>query len=297
MSNNFDLTVVIATTAEKKRAQKLENAINSVLLQKDCKFEIIVVVNGQRFDPEIRADLEENTHINSVYRDEGSYPKALSFGRSLVETPYFCFLDDDDELLPGSLSARHIVFEKNQAIDVVVGNGIRDRYKEKTIECHPEIVTYQADPLGELLKPDGIWLGSCAGMYKTSSITVDFFSDYAAYGEWTYLAYKLSLSKKIQFIPNKCFKINMHNESLSHSKEYLFGLYEMHNRVLQLSLPKYARKAVLLKKSNIEHCIAEYYLELGFIKKGWLYHLKSMNNIQDFFKYCAFTRYFLIRKR
>ena len=161
------------------------------------------------------------------------------------------------------------------------------------IECHPNIVSYQVDPISELLKPDGIWLGSCAGMYKAESIGLDYFEDYAAYGEWTYLAFKLAVYNKIRFIEHKGFKINMHNESLSHSPAYLIGLYRMHQKVMSLSLSKSARRLFKVKIGAMEHNIASKHLENGEIKEAWHYHLKSLKSFHGLLSYLFYTRFFL----
>ena len=294
MPNSTAITVTIATTAELKRESHINRAIESVLSQQGCLFQLHIIINGCIFDLALKNRLEKDSRFTCYYLAEGSYPKALVYARSIVTTAYFCFLDDDDELLPSSLSLRLKEFSLNPTADVVISNGLRSFQDGSTIECHPNIMTYMNDPLAELLKRDGIWLGSCAGLYKSAKIPNDYFEDYAAYGEWTYLAFKLALNKNIRFTPLKGFKINVHNESLSHSRHYLFGLYQMHQKVLLLALPKHLKRLFEIKTGAIEHCIAGDFLEHGQQNEAWRYHFKSLKSWQGVKNYLFYSRFLII---
>ena len=290
-----EVTVIIATTAEKKRKVQLSKAIDSILTQQNCSFNLIVIINGRRYDENIRNELETNSNLSCYYLEEGHYPKALVHGRKKVDTPYFCFLDDDDELLPNSLHARLAEFVQNPDVDAVIGNGVWQRTDKNKSETHNSILEFQKNPLAVLLQPHGNWLCSCAGMFKSATIPQSYFDDYAPYGEWTYIAYKLAVYNTIHFVEHKCFRINVNSESLSHDQAYLFGLYEMHKKVLSLSLPSYARKKIILKKKDMEHVIASQYLANNEMKQAWYYHFKSMTCLSSLLKYVLFTRHLVLK--
>jgi len=290
MNHIKDITVIIATTAEKKRESQLYRAIESVLSQTNCCFELLLIINGERFDGELKQRLEKDSRFICSYKKEGSYPKAAIYARSIIKTPYFCFLDDDDELLNNSLALKLEEFKLFPDTDVVVGNGFKNMYQRNTLECHPNILCYQDNPLEQLLEPNGNWLASCAALFKTQSIGQVYFDDYSDYSEWTYLAFKLALNTKIRFIKKYCHRINMQNDSLSHTKDYLLGIYSLQYKILELPLPEYVRKKVLYRIMDIEHSISEYFLVKRDIKKAWFYHLKSISTIEGFLKYFLFTR-------
>ena len=117
-------TVVIATAARPERASALRRAIDSVCAQVPAP-EVVVVVNGSTFDPAIVDALKADRRIRYDYRELGSYPAAQRRGRELVRTAFFCFLDDDDELLPDSIALRLDRMSGADRPDVVVGSGLR----------------------------------------------------------------------------------------------------------------------------------------------------------------------------
>lgn len=291
--NVNEVTVIIATTAEKKREAQILTAISSVLTQQECQFQLLLIINGSRFEPSLRNSLENNNDITCHYLKEGNFPKALIYARSLVDTEFFCFLDDDDELLPSSLIERLTAFKAFPDSDVVVGNGLKKHNTELELETHSEILNYQENPLKALFRANGNWLASCAGMFRTKTISPEYFKDYAVYAEWTYIAFKLALYKKIIFIDDICYRINVNVESLSHTENYLQGQYNMTRKVLALPLPKWARYLFLVKKRDMEHDLAERYMKNKDMWKAWEYHLKSLCNYKTFFKYILFTRYLI----
>ena len=55
--------------------------------------------------------------------EEASVAKAQQLGRRSSRTEFFCFLDDDDEYLPGAVSMRLNELRADSSVDVVVTNG------------------------------------------------------------------------------------------------------------------------------------------------------------------------------
>jgi glycosyltransferase involved in cell wall biosynthesis len=288
------ISVVIATTAEKKRAESIDRAINSVIAQQGCNFNLIVVINGEIFDDDVRKSIEDNKLVQCHYLLEGSFPKALAYARSVIKTDYFCFLDDDDELLPSSLFARFSALECNPNMDVAVGNGLK-KHSDFAWQTHPNILSYQGNSLAALLKENGNWLASCAGMFRTETIPQQYFDDYAVYAEWSYIAFKLAIFNKVIFINCLCYCINVQSESLSHNEAYLLGQYDMTRKVLILPLPMWAKKLLLIKVCDTEHTISERFLKNKQSARAWLFHLRSLSNTKTFFKYILFTRYLIFQ--
>src|SRR5690348_6425889 len=104
--NHHRISVIIPTTCETRRWASLRRAISTAASQENVSTEVIVIVNGDRVDPECFKQLRGMHNLKVVIQKEGSLPLALRYGRSLVSSPFFCFLDDDDEYLPGGLWQR-----------------------------------------------------------------------------------------------------------------------------------------------------------------------------------------------
>ncbi len=99
------ITMVIPTTCYANRRESLLRAVATARAASNQLIVVLAVVNGSRVDADTLTALSEQP-VQVDRQQEGSLPIALARGRSLVQTPFFGFLDDDDELLPGALDRR-----------------------------------------------------------------------------------------------------------------------------------------------------------------------------------------------
>ena len=100
------VSVIIPTLASAQRAAPLQRAIGSIRLASREAVPILVVVNGPHFDPALCQWLLAQPDVRFQYQSVPSSPLAVWRGRQAVRTEFFATLDDDDELLPGTLDAR-----------------------------------------------------------------------------------------------------------------------------------------------------------------------------------------------
>ena len=89
-----------------------------MLAQEGCKIRLIVIVNGAAFDEPLLEEMSSDHRLEVHYLAEANVAAAQRFGRSLVETPYFAFLDDDDEYLPNALRLRLQPMLEDERIDL-----------------------------------------------------------------------------------------------------------------------------------------------------------------------------------
>lgn len=286
------ITVIIATTAEKKREEQIKRALKSVSNQANVTFCICVVVNGNRYDQQVVDFIKSHPNVDYHYRSLGNFPEALKYARSCVETPYFTFLDDDDELLDNSLYSRVRPLEEDSSISLSVGNGLRclNRLDEVRFDNFDKITSQNA--LSILAAGDGNWLASCAGVYRTGHIGQELFDDYAPYAEWTYLAYRIALKCKISFIDTPVYRIHLTNDSLSSGEPYLLGQIAFLDKLSKLPLPDSIREKVLSKKASAFHSISDFYLRNDSIIKAWKSHLCCLK-LKSGWVYIPYTRYLL----
>lgn len=281
-----ETSVIIPTMASSRRADLLRRAIRSVTTDQATKAIPIVVANGDDFDPAVLDALEADRSIRFFYREEGDLPKAINFGRRKVETPYFGFLDDDDEYLPGALSARLRPMLADWSVDAVVANGywIAGDRREEVI---PDIDAVTADPVGALMESN--WLSSCGGLYRTDSIGIDYFDPNIRYLEWTYLAFRLALEKRLVFVPEATFIVNDTPSSLSKSVEYEGAIPDVLKRILAMDMSARLRRKVRTKLSAALHNRSNYFLRRGEMGKAWRHHARSLNAPTALLRYGLFT--------
>lgn len=132
------VSTIIPTIAVKEKADLLKRAIRSVRASFTGHVNIIVVVNGNRFDTDVCEWLKAQPDILFEYITTPSLPHAIIRGRELINTPYFSTLDDDDEYLPGATDIKVAALEAESAADVVVTNGYR-YYRGKDTQAYTDI--------------------------------------------------------------------------------------------------------------------------------------------------------------
>jgi glycosyltransferase involved in cell wall biosynthesis len=287
----FDVSIIVPTMACRERAASLFRAIDTILSQQGARGIPLVVVNGDSAAPEVLEHLRRRADIRLTIREEASLPRALHAGRALVDTPYFAVLDDDDQLLPGALRTRLELLTSASGADVAVTSGFFERSGRREVNI-ADFRRIQADPLRMLLVQH--WLPPCAGLFRTSAVTVDFFEAIPRYREWTYLAIRLALGLRITFAARPTFVYCFDTpDSLSKSRAYCLGGPSALARMLELELPADVRAALRVRLAGDLHSASVTELEDGNYRAAWRWHLKSLAQPSGW-RYLPHARHLLI---
>jgi len=218
----------------------------------------------------------------------GSLPLAVAFGRAAVQTPFFAFLDDDDELLPGALDRRLDVMVADPTVSVVVSNG----YKEVSgnlVAMHPDMKGIFDDPLLRLLERN--WLASCAGLYRSLTIGDHFFQQSHGYAEWTWLAFKMcAAGVRVRSIESMDYVVHDTPSSLSKLQAYDESYVLLFERMLEHDLPSLARNRIIQKRCAAYHHLSEKALERKELRAALILHCKSLYPPFGL-RYIPFTRH------
>jgi len=288
MDKDTYVSVIIATLAESKRADSLKRAIQSV---RDSSTQhlisIIVVVNGNRFDKDTCRWLEAQPDVVLAQIAHGSLPAALAYGRQLVTTEYFGFLDDDDEYLPDSIDTKLAALLSSPDSDLVISNGLRNCNGLRT-RFHESIGDVATAPLRALF--DGNWLASCGALYRSASMEPTFCEDLHPYAEWTWLAYRVALAGKIiATVDTPCFVINDTPGSLSKSAAFRAGYLALYRRMLDAAPPAQIVTTIKQKRGAAWHDASVDALGKRQLLEALKYHLYSLT-CPDGKRYLAYTR-------
>ncbi|MCL4746234.1 MAG: glycosyltransferase family 2 protein [Burkholderiaceae bacterium] len=214
------MTVIICTLALRARGASLERAIESVVGQEGVIARPLIVINGDRFDPDLRVCLERDPRLDCIYREEANLARAHTAGVKALRTALFSFLDDDDVLLPCALATLAGSIESTDA-DFVVGNGIIERGGQGSPAYDPsreELARLNSDPAACLSEAN--WLASCGGLYQLDRIPSDIFDNAVSCFEWTYYALKLATSCRGVLIPECVYRVTDTSDSASKSLDY-----------------------------------------------------------------------------
>lgn len=273
--NRATVSVIIPTSCEARRWPSLQRAIDTARDQEQVDVSLIVVVNGDRVVQQNVDQLRRMAGVTVLYQAQGSAPLAQLLGRQTVRTDFFCFLDDDDEYLPGALRTRLAPMLDDPQLAFVATNGWRNvaGRDRLAVSCGDAV---RVDPLYALCNEN--WLASCAGLYRSASVPTAYFEAPAPYFEWTYLAYKLALALPMAWLDEPTFRINDTPTSLSKSTAYRTAEAGVLLRVLALRPPAPVAAAVGRKIGSTFHDLADDNVELGSLGPAWRYHLLSLRH-------------------
>lgn len=235
MQDRESILVIIPTLATTERGDYLHRAIDSVVSQREVRAIPLVVANGPDCDPSILESLCHNNKIRFVYMNEASMPKALLKGREIVDTPFYSELDDDDILLPDALKIRLNIMQHEPDTDVVVTSGFISNGNKTTVNI-VDFSEFQSNPLQ--MSVNTSWLLCGSALFRTDTVTQDYFEGMPKFLEWTYLAVRLSLSTTISFVNTPTIVHYMHHSfSVWDSRECKISQPDALRRIMQLELP------------------------------------------------------------
>ncbi len=287
------VSVIVCTLAEAQRKASLLRALDSARTASAQPVHIIAVVNGQRRDPEVVEALQAMEDVTLASLLQASLPAARLAGRQAVTTPFYCCLDDDDELLPGSIDVRLALLLGDPAVDIAVGNGyVRRNGSDTVFYRHLDQVT--AAPLHALFKEN--WLASCGAMFRADSVGSGYFDDPLPYAEWTWLAFRLARdSKTVAVTDQPTFRIHDTAGSASKTPQYGDALETLHQKMLDSAPPADVARLVHQRISAHLHMKAEQLWRSGQLRQAWAVHLRSLSHPGGL-RYLAFSRHLLLTR-
>lgn len=287
MESSTCVSVIIPTIAIKEKESLLRRAVESIRRSSAKQVGIITVVNGGRADDGICQWLKAQPDIHYERVATPSSPLAVLRGRELVQTPFFSFLDDDDEYLIGGTDLKLSVFSSHTDADAVITSGFRNNGEID----EPAMASIEQVPLAPLPSLfESNWLSSCNALYRSSSFPPTFFADSHPYAEWTWLAFKLALAgKQLVAINQPTFRIHDTPGSLSKSECYLDAYQTLYQRMLDLDPPLDVARSIQIRMSSDWHDQSVRALSRGRRLEAIDCHLRSLM-LPGGLRYLTYTR-------
>jgi glycosyltransferase involved in cell wall biosynthesis len=283
----MQINVIIRTTADARREKQLYRAIESIKNQKGVHAIPLIIVNGTTYKKELLAQLLARDDVRCAYIKEASTGKSMRVGRELVNSEFFTFLDDDDELLEEALSIRLKPMLEDPSIDLVVTTGYEVNGTNRQIHI-PDIIKCQANPLDAII--ERCWLASCGGLYRADSITEDFFDGVTDHIEMTLLAFKIAINNKnILFINQPTYIVNDTPQSMSKSHDHLETTAHVLEQMRRYKMPANIKRKLEKKYRDALHVLSSEYCAQNMPLKAWMFHIRSIKPPFTL-KYLAYTR-------
>jgi|GEM_PF-547896 len=218
-SCNTKVAVIIRSRGERARRESLQRAVRSALAQSGVCVECIVVFNGTSYDTSAIEWAKEQQCTRCVVMHRADKPGATLLGRSLVSAEFFCYLDDDDELLPGALERRVAIMRKGN-FDCVATNGYFVEGEVTRRAFSPMRSLRESGYVRSLLASRN-WLASCGGLFRTATVLPKYFNNLPPHREWTVIAFRIASTLKVHFEDIATFRINSTRDSQSKKDSYI----------------------------------------------------------------------------
>lgn len=284
------ITIIIPTAGRARRSDSLFRTIDSVLSQSGVKVTVLVVLNGTGYEPDVRKRLESRSDIQLIYQERGSYAEARHRGLGLVTSRYFGYIDDDDYFLPGALKERLDVLEADPQCGLVVSNG----YYQSAAGRRDYIENFPGgddDPCEQLFKRN--WLASSGGLFRSGTVTADFFDPAVEYFEWTFTAFRITQAEiRIRFLDRPHMVITDTVGALSKSLSYFKSQPKLWEKLKRENRKASLRGPIQQKLMRSHHRLAEKYLVRGNRRLSWMHHLKSMQTFYGL-RYLPYSRHLI----
>ena len=287
------ISVIIPTTCEFSRQSLIERAINSVLTQEGVSAELVVVVNGDRFDADLLRTLRSDHRLSVLYVEEGHVSRARLHGLTASTGDFFGFLDDDDELLPQALRLRLDQMLADPCIDVLVTNGLIHEAVDVVHVPDGFEAEIHDNPGLSFLRHN--WFASPASMFRRATVESEIFDISHRYFEWTYLFFRLlSRAKQIRYSGAITYRKHEDNPlSVSRSREYQLALPAMLRDLIGFPLRQELRRVI--KKRYVAALNANSTLHLAErdFPQAIAFHVQCLR--AGGWQYIPYTRSILVR--
>lgn len=288
---SYLVTVIIPTLARTARASELKRAVKSITSQADVSCLASVVVNGDVYDAGLLDEIGSMPGVQIHHSPRKGVSAARYHGRTLVETEYFGFIDDDDEFLPGAFTVRTRHLSQHPEVDVLITNGYQaiggvhriaiDRFDE-----------YLDDPARALMVEN--WMHNCAGLFRTATVTPEVFTNLPNHLELTYLALRLSAQHTILRVNHPTYVIHEGAaDRVSASMAYVREVPSVLEAMLRETNRDDIRHLLRERLRDNLHVAADAELTSGNRWASFRYHLKSLF-LPGGLRYLPFTRHLVM---
>jgi len=289
---SFVVSVVLTTY---NRAELLPRAINSVLIQSFCDFELIVVDDHSQDGTAEICEAFTDKRIRYVQHTENrGLGAARNTGISLAGGEFIAFLDDDDEWLPSKLEKQVIHF-RTVPQSVALVYCWMDCYEGERVvyERHPDL---RGNIFRKMLERQPLGNGSTWLVRRWAVEEVGGFDETLCRGIDGDFARRLSLQYEVDFLPEVLVKVHVGHERIT-SKWDMDGIrYAIRSQEIKLvkfrkELPKYQKQeANILGSIGYYHsllldwkeCVRFFSKALSKScrsKKVYAYMLRSLTNL------------------
>lgn len=223
-------------------ADRLCRCIESILSQKECKYEIVLVDDGSAGQNAALCDelAEVHSEIRVFHQENKGVSSARNAGIRESRGEYIMFVDPDDELYSDMCISESLDIAMSENADIVVGGvsycfenkefpssySLPNSKKKWVVESKRELKDFSeyyccfALPIGSRI-PSTLNRGPVAKLFRKSLFCVEMYDENLIYGEDAILnAEVFSSSKKVVIVDRVWYRYYQYAQSISHAKTF-----------------------------------------------------------------------------
>jgi len=236
-------------------------------------------------------ELRNRDDIEIVKIPDGSLVREHLVGRSVVIKDYFSFLFDYDDYLSLGIDERLRLMLEDPTLDVVVTNGYA-RKDGLDLLLYSRLRKVASSPLNELFQEN--WLHNCNHLFRSSSVSIDFFENHHEFMEWTWLGFNMAVrGLKIGILDVPTFRYNDTPNSLSKNPKFAISRIDLYRRMLKMRIPIEVSGVIRERLSSAWHDISEIELRNGNRTKALSAHVRSLLSHWKGMRFLSYTRHFI----
>lgn len=236
-------------------------------------YSILIVANGPGVSDGVLQWLTTRPDVRIVRLKTGSHPLARRVGAELADGEFVAFLDDDDELMPGTLGRKVAFFRAHPDVEVLVTDGLRVTASTET----------RIFPLPEARRTDLVETMMHAG-WGASSLTlrrqrVDLSALDPVLGhmEWTLATLVLARHHRFGFLDEPTYRYyETTPDSLSKSVEHHLAAPRVWRRLSKIYAGTRYEVDVRRRYGAVCHNAAWDSARLGRMGDAWRLHAASL---------------------
>ena len=239
------------------------------------EYSILVVANGPRVSTGVLDWLAAQPDIRVIRLRTGSHPLARRVGAEMAGSEFLAFLDDDDELIPDTLTRKIDYFRRHPEIDVLVTDGLRVNGSTAT-RIFPPPEARCADMVETMI---GAGWGAGALTLRAGNIDLSVFDTELRHMEWTQTALELARHHQIGFLDELTYRYYENTpDSLSKRVEHQLAAPGVWRRLSQDYAGTRYDTVVRRRYGVMCHNASWESARLGRMRDAWRLHAESLRS-------------------
>ncbi len=243
-------------------------------MQEGVHVSCVVIVNGNDANSTVLRNLQADSRIQCIVEPAADKAQATLIARKLVQTEFFAYLDDDDELLPRGLEpgVRHLLEHGELACvatngEYVTGNVVRPVFSD---------MEHVRKDFAHAVLRSRNWLAAGGAVFRSSAVGEEYFDALPPHREWTLIAFRIASRLKVAFLDVYTYRIHSTPYSQSKTCTYVEAGAEIPRLMLRWSRRWNHVLSIQQRENDAYRLACSYHRINGNSQRAWHFYRKAI---------------------